>query len=136
MSEQEHAKQQQRMLTILQDIQPELRICFGLLAERIATWNTFQGFWPMPDDPRLQDPTWNLGRIMLMVTELAEAAEGVRKPKPDEHCPNFSSEVIELADAVIRILDYAGKKKLPLAEALTAKLTYNLCRPYMHGKKA
>ncbi len=41
----------------------------------------------------------------------------------------------ELADAIIRILDYAGAYDIPLAKALIQKHAYNVSRPYRHGNK-
>jgi hypothetical protein len=66
--------------------------------------------------------------ICLMHSELSEAMEGVRTGKMDNHCPEFTSEEIELADALIRIFDYAGGRNLRLGDALTAKLLYNIKR--------
>lgn len=62
---------------------------------------------------------------MLIVTEIAEAYEGARKNKQDEHLKQFDSMTVELADAVIRIFDTAGGLGLPLAEAIVAKMEYN-----------
>ncbi len=45
---------------------------------------------------------------MLVVTELAEAAEGVRKDLMDDHLPHHKMLHVELADAAIRLLDLAG----------------------------
>jgi NTP pyrophosphatase (non-canonical NTP hydrolase) len=73
-------------------------------------------------------------KIALMHSELSECLEGVRKPGPDKHCPEFTQETVELADAVIRILDYVYHYGLRLEEALVAKATYNESRPYKHGK--
>jgi NTP pyrophosphatase (non-canonical NTP hydrolase) len=77
-----------------------------------------------------------LHKIALMVSELGEAIEGIRKPHPDEHCPNHSSEAVELADCIIRIFDYCGAFNIDLASALIDKMDYNASRPYMHGKGA
>lgn len=77
-----------------------------------------------------------LSKIALMHSELGEMTEGVRKPHPDEHCPEFTSEEIELADALIRAFDYAGAFNLRLGAAILAKMAYNESRPYMHGKGA
>lgn len=77
-----------------------------------------------------------LHKVALMVSELGEAVEGIRKPKPDEHIPSFTSEEIELADCIIRIFDYAGAFDVRLAEAIEAKMAYNKSRPYKHGKGA
>lgn len=77
-----------------------------------------------------------LHKIALMHSELGEMTEGVRKPHMDEHCPEFTSEEIELADNIIRAFDYAGAFDLRLREAIEAKMAYNLSRPYKHGKGA
>jgi hypothetical protein len=78
------------------------------------------GWW---DKPR------NAGEcIALMHSELSEALEGVRKDAQDEHLPEFTSEEVEFADALIRIFDYAGARQLCLGEAFVAKLLYNASR--------
>ena len=83
------------------------------------------GFWQLPNKGE---------RIALMHSELSEALEAVRKPRESEKCPGLSSEVEELADAIIRILDYCARYGLPIHEAVVAKHEYNKTRPYMHGK--
>jgi NTP pyrophosphatase (non-canonical NTP hydrolase) len=72
--------------------------------------------------------------IALMHSELSEMLEGVRKPKTDEHCPQFTSEEVELADVCIRIFDYAGGFQLRLESAINAKMEFNRGRPHKHGK--
>ena len=74
--------------------------------------------------------------LMLVVTELAEAMEAYRSGNSEsEKIPGFSKIEEELADAVIRILDYAGGANLNLEGALQAKMAYNETRPYRHGGK-
>lgn len=46
--------------------------------------------------------------LMLVITELAEAAEGIRKNLNDDHLPHRKMAEVELADAEIRLLDFAG----------------------------
>lgn len=46
--------------------------------------------------------------LMLVVTELAEATEGLRKNLMDDHLPYRKMIEVELSDALIRILDFAG----------------------------
>jgi NTP pyrophosphatase (non-canonical NTP hydrolase) len=70
------------------------------------------------------------------MSECAEAIEGVRKPHPDKHVPSLDNTVVELADAIIRICDIAGKRNLPLGRALVEKLLANIARPYKHGKNS
>ena len=73
---------------------------------------------------------------MLVVTELAEAMEAIRGGDTEsEKIGGFSKVEEELADAVIRILDYAGGHGLDLDGALAAKMRYNESRPYRHGGK-
>ena len=51
----------------------------------------------------------NIGElIMLQVSELAEAMEGHRKNLPDDKLPHRPMFEVELADALIRVLDTAG----------------------------
>lgn len=72
--------------------------------------------------------------IALMRSELSEALEGSRKGLADDHLPQFDMLTVELADVIIRAMDHAGWAKLPLGEAIVAKMAYNASRPHMHGK--
>ena len=65
---------------------------------------------------------------MLIVSEIAEAMEGTRKDLPDDHLPHRSMEEVEMADAVIRIMDYCAGHGLDLDGALREKLEYNKTR--------
>ena len=74
--------------------------------------------------------------LMLIVTELAEAMEAFREGNGEsEKIPGFSKLEEELADAIIRILDFAGGEELDIEGALRAKMVYNEGRPYRHGGK-
>lgn len=63
--------------------------------------------------------------LMLIVSEIAEAMEGDRKGLMDDHLPHRKMFEVELADAVIRIFDTAGKYGLDLGGAVREKLEYN-----------
>lgn len=64
-------------------------------------------------------------QVSLIHSELSEAYEGHRKDRQDDHCPEFTNFEVELADALIRILDTAGGLHLRLAAAFEAKMAYN-----------
>jgi hypothetical protein len=55
--------------------------------------------------------------LMLVVTELAEAVEGIRKDLTDDKLTHRKMEEVEMADAFIRLLDYSAGFKLGLLVA-------------------
>lgn len=59
--------------------------------------------------------------LMLTITEIAEACEGVRKNLMDDKLPHRKMEEVEMADAAIRLFDFAGGTGLKL-EHLPADL--------------
>jgi len=58
-------------------------------------------------------------------SEVSEAMEGARKNLMDDHLPERPMLEVELADAVIRIMDLAGGLNLDLGGAIADKLLYN-----------
>ena len=75
--------------------------------------------------------------LLLMHTEISEAVEALRAGNPEsKKIPGHSHVAEELADAVIRVLDYCGKHNINIGAAITAKHDYNRSRPYRHGGKA
>ena len=62
--------------------------------------------------------------LMLIVSEIAEAMEGLRKNLMDSHLPNRKAAEVELADALIRIFDFAGAAGMDLGGALVEKMEY------------
>lgn len=74
-------------------------------------------------------------KLKLMGDEIAEAHEGIRSRNPASvKAKGFSSVEEELADVVIRIMDYAAAFGLDISGAIAAKAAYNLGRPYKHGR--
>lgn len=68
------------------------------------------------------------GLLMLSVSELAEAMEGIRKNLMDDKLPHRKMFEVELADCIIRIFDIAGAYKLDLGAAMEEKIAYNKTR--------
>jgi NTP pyrophosphatase (non-canonical NTP hydrolase) len=67
--------------------------------------------------------------LMLVVTELAEAMEGERKRLMDDKLPHRPMAEVEIADAIIRLLDYAAAYGYDLDGAIREKRAYNADRP-------
>lgn len=66
--------------------------------------------------------------LMLIVSEVAEAMEGERKSLMDDKLPHRPMAEVELADALIRIFDYAKGFGYDLGGAVVEKLQYNTTR--------
>lgn len=74
--------------------------------------------------------------LLLMHAEISEAVEALREGNPESlKIPGHSHVAEELADTVIRILDYCGKHDINIGAAVLAKHRYNLGREYRHGGK-
>jgi len=71
----------------------------------------------------------NVGEAIALVhSELSEALEAYRKDLMDDHLTHRKGLEVELADAIIRILDLAGGLGLDVGGALVEKLLYNTKR--------
>jgi NTP pyrophosphatase (non-canonical NTP hydrolase) len=79
--------------------------------------------------------------IALMHSELSEALEALRHGnKQSEKLKDWmgghlSDVEEELADLVIRVMDYAEAMDLDIAQAIIAKAAYNMTRSHKHGGK-
>ena len=53
----------------------------------------------------------------------------------DDHLIKPEGVPAELADIIIRVLDYCGSRDIDIAEAVRRKVAYNATRPALHGKE-
>ena len=67
-------------------------------------------------------------KLCLIHSEVSEAMEGARKGLQDDKLPHRKMIEVELADAVIRILDLCGALDLDIAEAIQEKRAFNAVR--------
>lgn len=74
--------------------------------------------------------------IALMHSELSEALEAIREGNPP--CPkdaSMSTLEEEMADVVIRVMDFCYARGINLEQAIAKKHAVNVARPYKHGGK-
>ena len=94
----------------------------------------------------LDDKQFLERHCMLLVGEVAELHEALRKGEADNHCdkaakmiemglPGLTCAEEELADIMIRALDISRRLNIDITRAIQAKHGYNTTRPHMHGKK-
>lgn len=110
-----------RRLLVLQDT------CYGL-ANNAGWWTDLETGEDVRNWPKKHLDNWVSAKLMLIVTEVAEAMEGHRKALMDTHLKHRGMLEVELADAVIRIMDLAGGLNMDVAGAIVEKLAYNLSR--------
>jgi NTP pyrophosphatase (non-canonical NTP hydrolase) len=71
----------------------------------------------------------NKGELLALIhSEVSEALEGERKNLMDDKLPHRRMAEVELADALIRIFDYAGGYGYDLQGAFEEKMAYNATR--------
>lgn len=67
-------------------------------------------------------------KLMLIVSEVAEAMEGHRKGLMDDKLVHRSMLEVEIGDCIIRCFDLAGALNLDLGGAIAEKLAFNATR--------
>jgi len=81
--------------------------------------------------------------LMLMNTETSELFEAYRNhtlglpcDKSSKMVQPLTNEEEEIADLIIRALDYCGRRKIDAGRAVAIKHEYNTRREFRHGGKA
>jgi hypothetical protein len=134
----------------------DIQLSIDALAEVIGKHMEAQGFWDDENDvmaaigalpggteltiSSLKETAkrWkNAEKYMLIATELTECIEGDRAGQFSESnkIVGFTQLEEEMADIIVRVLDFAHRRKLRIGEAFIAKMEYNAARPFRHGKK-
>ena len=97
------------------------------LATRIHIGNVDAGWYSDPATGKRI--TRNVPEMLCLIhSEISEAMEGHRKGLMDDHLPNRPMIEVELADAIIRILDLGGYLGLDIGGAIRDKRAYNATR--------
>lgn len=105
------------------------------ISKAVAEFVKEKGFYTPSS---LNEPEQVLAKLMLIVTEIGEAAEAVRQTDAQgaidrEEKGNFAEE---MADTLIRMYDLCGSMGIDLGLWVEKKMAKNMGRPYKHGKVA
>ena len=100
-------------------IKHRIELKLNVYGEYCAVWRESKGFIT----------SWQnmLEKLMLVVTEVGEAAEAYR----DNDKEGFNEEI---ADVFIRLLDIVGTLHLDIEQEIRNKMQTNNARPLQHGK--
>jgi hypothetical protein len=116
-------------------VQTNTNLSISELTDLIHTGNVKAGWWTNLETgedltSKLGDkPKRNIPEMLCLIhSEVSEAMEGHRKNLMDDKLPHRPMLEVELADAVIRILDMCGGLGLDLQGAIYEKLAYNAQR--------
>lgn len=103
---------------------------FNDFADRCHLASYQAGWWHETDGtPLLGNKYVSATKLFLIVSEIVEGLEGHRSDKMDDKLPHRPMVEVELADAIIRIGDYATAHGLDVGGAIEEKMSFNVTRP-------
>lgn len=101
----------------------------NLLQQVCHTASYNAGWWHDAEgNPTKDNPLTFSNKLMLVVSEIAEAMEGDRKDCMDDKLLHRKMAEVELADAVIRIMDLSGAYGWDIGGAIVEKMEFNKSR--------
>lgn len=112
------------------------------LQKYIYEWAVRKGWWPKGETVNIEQ------KLLLMVSEIVEALEELRNHHKVDEIYFTQVEIegvtyqkpegipIELADVVIRVLDFCGHFGIDLEGATRTKMRFNEKRSFRHGGKS
>jgi len=117
---------------------PEARFTNAIdaVAADVHRANVEKGFFADRDSNHANDLIAMLGLIMREASEAMESVREPGAPPMSDKIPDFTNEEEELADTIIRCLDYCDFRQLRIGAAISAKRAFNKTRPHKHGKRA
>lgn len=92
--------------------------------------------WHSDAESDIQYISRSLINIHGELSELWEAARKNELARPCDKACHLTCEEEEMADVVIRVLDYCGRRGIDIGRAVATKHEYNGTRSYRHGGKA
>lgn len=130
-ADKEHRSLAADQAMMLHMVMPHFRMDIYQLSAGLFKWFQHQGFWPKnwgsEDHDHSNRDMRKAEKLALIHSEVSECLEAVRKG-------DTQNEAEELADVLVRVLDYAGGFNIDLAGAFHKKMLANYQRPFRHNK--
>lgn len=107
-------------------------LCDGHVVNKNSSLNEWSAFCAaVRKDKQFVTELDNLPeKLLLVITEVAEATEALRKKPID-----FEGFHEEIADTFIRLFDICGSVGIDLEKVMVEKMHANMKRPPLHGKR-